>query len=145
MKIIYLILSVVLMSAQATCGSEVVPVQETANTIETAETGKLTLGAEQFEKYLPTLQGKRVALVVNQTSVVGPFPNETHLVDTLLSQGVKIVKIFAPEHGFRGVADAGEEVANGTDKRTGLPLVSLYGNNKKPTAEQMKDIDIVIF
>jgi len=101
----------------------------------------LLTGAEQFGRYLPDLRDKRVALVVNHTSLVG----KTHLVDTLLSQQVKIVKIFAPEHGFRGDADAGEYVSNATDKKTGLPLVSLYGKNKKPSAEQLKDVDVVIF
>jgi uncharacterized protein YbbC (DUF1343 family) len=94
-----------------------------------------------LDEFLPLLQQKRVALVVNNTSLVG----STHLADTLLSRGVMIKKIFAPEHGFRGTADAGEDVKDGTDTRTGLPLVSLYGNNKKPTPEQLADIDIVIF
>jgi len=101
----------------------------------------LRTGAEQLDAYVPDLQGKRVALVVNHTSLVG----KTHLADTLLSKKVKLVKIFAPEHGFRGDADAGEFVSNATDKKTGLPLISLYGKNKKPTAEQLSDIDVIIF
>ncbi|MTI32034.1 exo-beta-N-acetylmuramidase NamZ family protein [Xanthovirga aplysinae] len=101
----------------------------------------LTVGAEQFEQYLPQVQDKKLALVVNQTSRVG----EKHLVDALLEKELAIVKIFSPEHGFRGDADAGEQVANGTDPTTGLPLVSLYGKNKKPTAEQLQDVDVVIF
>lgn len=100
-------------------------------------------GAEQTERYLPLLKGKNIALVVNQTSIIGQ--NKTHLLDTLLSCGVNIKKVFAPEHGFRGNADAGETVKNGKDSRTGIPIISLYGNNKKPNAGQMKDIDIVIF
>jgi uncharacterized protein YbbC (DUF1343 family) len=99
------------------------------------------VGAAQFDKYLPLLKGKRVALVVNHTSLVG----NTHLADTLLARKVKLVKIFAPEHGFRGDADAGEFVSNSTDKKTGLPLVSLYGKNKKPSAEQLADLDVMIF
>jgi uncharacterized protein YbbC (DUF1343 family) len=139
MKIVYLLLSLFLFSAPVRCGSEVPMTQDTV------ASGRLTIGAEQFENYVPGLKGKRVGLVVNNTSVVGPLSKEVHLVDTLLSQGVKIVKIFAPEHGFRGTADAGEEIKSSTDKKTGLPLVSLYGNNKKPTADQLKDLDVVIF
>ena len=85
--------------------------------------------------------GKRIAVVGNQSSLVG----EVHLVDTLLSCGVNIVKIFCPEHGFRGKAEAGARVGDENDAKTGLPIVSLYGKNKKPTPEQMKDIDAVIF
>lgn len=102
---------------------------------------RIIVGAEQTERYLPQLLGKQIALVVNQTSVV----NNTHLVDTLLSSGANIKHIFAPEHGFRGKADAGEQVKNGLDAKTGLPIISLYGKNKKPTAEQLKDIELVIF
>jgi uncharacterized protein YbbC (DUF1343 family) len=98
-------------------------------------------GAEQIDLYLPDLQGKSVAMVVNHTSLVG----KTHLVDTLLGLGVNIRKIFAPEHGFRGEADAGEKVNNGLDEKTKLPLISLYGKNKKPLPEQIADIDIVVF
>jgi uncharacterized protein YbbC (DUF1343 family) len=101
----------------------------------------LHVGAEQLGLYLPGLQGKNVALVVNHTSMVG----KTHLVDTLLRLGIKIRKIFAPEHGFRGEADAGEKIQSSTDTRTGLPLVSLYGKNRKPMPEQLSDIEIVIF
>jgi uncharacterized protein YbbC (DUF1343 family) len=101
----------------------------------------LAMGAESMDSYLPLLIGKRVALVVNQTSLL----NDTHLVDTLLSKGIALTTIFAPEHGFRGEADAGESVSNGLDARTGLPIVSLYGNNKKPTPEQLQKIDIVVF
>ncbi len=99
------------------------------------------MGAERLTAYLPGLKGKRVAMVVNHTSTVG----RTHLVDTLLANGIAVKKIFAPEHGFRGEADAGEHVSNSTDKKTGLPLISLYGSNKKPTAEQLADVDVVIF
>ena len=99
------------------------------------------LGAERLYLYLDSLKGKRVAIVGNQTSMVG----NTHLVDTLISLGVTIQKVFSPEHGFRGDADAGEKVHSGTDFKTGLPLVSLYANNKKPTKAQMKDVDVVIY
>lgn len=98
-------------------------------------------GAEQIDRYLPLLAGKRVAALVNQTSLVG----NTHLVDTLLALGVDIRAIFAVEHGFRGTADAGEKVTDGKDARTGLPVRSLYGSKKKPTAAQLDSIDWVLF
>jgi len=102
---------------------------------------KITVGAERLDQYLPIIADKKVALVVNQTSVIG----ETHLVDVLLSEGISIKKIFAPEHGFRGAADAGEKVKSSVDSKTGIPLVSLYGKNKKPSVEQLSNIDVVIF
>ena len=108
-----------------------------------AQAQTLRLGAERMEELLPLLQGKRIALTVNQTSIVGP--QQTHLLDTLLSLKVNVKKIFAPEHGFRGKADAGETIKNGKDVKSGLPILSLYGKNKKPTNEQLADIDIVIF
>lgn len=98
-------------------------------------------GAEQMDRLLPMLEGKRIALVVNQTSMVG----DVHLLDTLLASGVEVRKVFAPEHGFRGDADAGETVKNGKDTRTGIPILSLYGKNKKPTATQLADVDLVVF
>ncbi|MDE6181078.1 MAG: DUF1343 domain-containing protein [Phocaeicola sp.] len=98
-------------------------------------------GAEQTGRLLPILKGKRVALVVNQTSMVG----KAHLLDTLLAAHVQVRKVFAPEHGFRGNADAGETVKDGKDTRTGVPILSLYGKNKKPTAAQLQDIDLVVF
>lgn len=82
-------------------------------------------------------------MVVNHTSIVGI--EQTHLLDTLLKLDIKIVKVFAPEHGFRGNTDAGETVKDGKDLRTGIPIISLYGNNKKPTAGQLKDIDVILF
>lgn len=102
---------------------------------------KIIPGAEQTERLLPLLKGKRVALVVNQTSMAG----KTHLLDTLVASGIQIKKVFAPEHGFRGDADAGEAIKNGKDVRTGVSILSLYGKNKKPTAEQLRDVDIVLF
>ncbi len=98
-------------------------------------------GTAQIIEYLPLLQDKKVGLVVNHTALVG----NTHLVDTLLSLGVKIQKVFAPEHGFRGDVDAGEHFQNSTDRKTGLPIVSLYGKNKKPSPEQIADLDILLF
>ena len=108
-----------------------------------AQAQSLRTGAEQTEKLIPLLEGKRVALVVNQTSIVGP--NHTHLLDTLLALKTDVRKVFAPEHGFRGQADAGETVKNGKDIKSGLPILSLYGKNKKPSPEQLGDVDIVVF
>ena len=104
-------------------------------------TPSIIMGAIQFEEYLPLIKNKRVGLVVNQTSVIGT----THLVDTLLSMGVEIKSIFAPEHGFRGVADAGEHVKDGIDTKSGLPIISLYGEHRKPTTEDLQDIDVILF
>lgn len=108
-----------------------------------SQTGKQTIipGAERMETYLPLLKGKAVAIFANQTSTV----KNSHLVDTLLKSGINIVKIFGPEHGFRGEADAGEHVADVKDKKTGIPVISLYGNHKKPTVEDFKDVDILVF
>ena len=98
-------------------------------------------GAERMEKYLPLLKGKSVAIFANQTSMVG----NTHLVDTLMKRGIKVVRIFGPEHGFRGDADAGEKVGNAIDKETGIEVISLYGKHNKPTAEDLKGVDIMVF
>ena len=103
----------------------------------------VTVGAERMELLLPTLQGKRVALMVNQSSLVGS--TGTHLVDTLLSQGINIVRLFVPEHGLRGKVDAGKNVRSGVDEKTGLPVVSLYGQHKRPTPEMLADIDLLVF
>jgi uncharacterized protein YbbC (DUF1343 family) len=98
-------------------------------------------GAYLMEDYLPTLKDRRVALLVNQTSRVG----NQNLADTLLKRGVNIVKVFTPEHGFRGTADAGAHVDNTRDSATGLALISLYGDHKKPTAADLNSIDIVVY
>ena len=102
---------------------------------------KLVLGAERIDKILKTIDNKNIAIVGNQTSVV----NQVHLVDTLISLNQKIISVFSPEHGFRGIEDAGAKVDNEIDKKTGLPIISLYGKNKKPTSEQLRGIDIIIF
>ena len=98
-------------------------------------------GAEQTEKYIHRLEGKKVALVANQTSIIG----ETHLLDSLLNRGIKVTKVFGPEHGFRGNASNGTEVTDERDFKTGIEIVSLYGKKKSPTQEDLKDIDIIIF
>lgn len=105
------------------------------------EDSPIITGAERIQEYLPWLEGKKVALVVNQTSIVG----QQHLVDVLLEKGVDIKKIFAPEHGFRDMADAGEKINNGIDSLTGLTCISLYGSRKEPSKEDLEDIDLVIF
>jgi uncharacterized protein YbbC (DUF1343 family) len=102
---------------------------------------KIVPGAARMDQYLPMLRGKRVALLINQTSRVG----DQLLADTLLHRGLRIVKIFAPEHGFRGTADAGAHIANGRDAATGLPVISLYGRQKKPGAAQLRDVDVVVY
>lgn len=98
-------------------------------------------GAEQTELYLPLLKGKRVAVLANQTSIIG----KTHLVDSLQKLGVKIVKVFGPEHGFRGNASAGAKVSDEIDQRTGIPIISLYGKKNKPSKEDLADVDILIY
>lgn len=102
---------------------------------------KITNGDAQFDRYVPFLTHRRVALVANHSSVV----DGRHLCDTLIALGVEVVKVFAPEHGFRGVADAGAKIDNSIDELTGLPIISLYGKNKKPTPAQMADIDVVLY
>jgi len=102
---------------------------------------RVLAGAERINVYLPLIKGRKVGIFANQTSMVG----NTHLVDTLRSLGVDIKVIFGPEHGFRGIADAGEKIGNYTDSRTGIPVVSLYGSKRRPSAEDVKDVDVLIF
>ena len=109
--------------------------------VKPGKTDAVIPAAERMEEYLPLLKGKRVALLINQTAVV----DGKLLLDTLLKRKVKIVKVFVPEHGFRGSADAGAHINNTKDKKTGLPIISLYGDNKKPKKEQLKDVDILIY
>jgi uncharacterized protein YbbC (DUF1343 family) len=107
----------------------------------TAKELPIIVGAERTSIYLKELEGKKVGVVANHTSMI----KGTHLVDSLVSLGANVVKVFSPEHGFRGNADAGEKVNSDIDAKTGLPIISLYGKNKKPTPEQIKGLDIVIF
>ncbi len=101
----------------------------------------IILGAERPDAYLSLLEGKKIGVVGNQTSMIV----NTHLVDSLISLGVNIVKVFSPEHGFRGKADAGAKIEDGIDVKTGLPIISLYGKNKKPYPEQLEGIDVLVF
>jgi uncharacterized protein YbbC (DUF1343 family) len=118
---------------------------------QNASTVNIKTGAEKINMYLPLLKGKNIAVVANQTSVIEKREKKkekkefTHVVDSLLSLNIKIKKVFAPEHGFRGKADAGEIVKDGVDAKTGLQIVSLYGKNKKPSTIQLKGVDVVIF
>jgi uncharacterized protein YbbC (DUF1343 family) len=98
-------------------------------------------GADQVDKYLPLLKGKRVALLANPTTIIG----KTHLVDSLQKLGVNIVKVFGPEHGFRGNVGAGVEIADETDPVTGIPIISLYGAKNKPSKEDLADVDLMIY
>jgi uncharacterized protein YbbC (DUF1343 family) len=102
---------------------------------------RILTGADQLDQYLPLLQGQSVAVFANATSVIG----NTHLVDTLVKLGIHIRKIFSPEHGFRGDADAGAKVGNQTDPATGIPVISLYGSKTKPTADDLADVDVLLY
>lgn len=103
---------------------------------------EIKTGADNFEKYIPLLKDKKVGIVTNQT---GLLSNKKHVVDFLLEKKINIQTIFAPEHGFRGTADAGEHIVDGKDSKTGLSIISLYGDNKKPKPEQLSGIDVMIF
>ena len=104
---------------------------------------QLKVGAERIEVVTRLLKDKRVGLVVNQTSCLGE--QQQHLLDVLLERGIDVRCVFAPEHGFRGTADAGEKVKDSKDIKTGISIVSIYGKHKSPTASQLKDIDVVVF
>jgi uncharacterized protein YbbC (DUF1343 family) len=128
--------------------------QEKTTAVLVKDTKAIRLGANRTENYLTLLKNKRVGVIANQTSVILKSTNNlnaygkqpyTHLVDSLVKLNIKVTKVFAPEHGFRGKADAGEHVKNGIDTKTQLPIISLYGKNKKPSLAQLKDLDILIF
>lgn len=103
----------------------------------------LKLGAERMEVVTRLLKGKQVGLVVNQTSVIED--GQVHLLDALLAKGIDVKKVFAPEHGFRGTEDAGQDVSDSRDLKTGIPIISIYGKNKKPSAQQLEGLDVVVF
>lgn len=113
------------------------------NTIQHSNTedSKIIPAAERIDAYLPLLKTKRIAVFANNTSMV----KDIHLVDTLSRLGINIKKIFAPEHGFRGTADAGEKVSNSKDPATGIPVISLYGKKRKPNSEDLADVDVIVF
>jgi uncharacterized protein YbbC (DUF1343 family) len=112
-----------------------------AQTVNFVSKDDYVYGALDSENYFRLLEGLRVGVVANQTSIVG----ETHLVDTLVVSGINVKRIFTPEHGFRGAADAGAKVSDGKDEKTGIEIVSLYGKTKKPTPEMLRDIDVMLF
>ena len=112
-----------------------------ADTIDKYSTTKIVPAAERINEYLPLIKDKRVAVFGNHTSMVG----DKHLVDTLKKLGVNIVKIFAPEHGFRGTADAGAKIDNTVDQNTGIKVVSLYGKKLRPSKEDLADVDVIVF
>lgn len=118
---------------------------ETENEIELSEEeSDIVLGNERFEEYLPLLSGKRVAILTNQTGIIGG--TDTHILDAFLEKGVDVTAVFSPEHGFRGFADAGETVDNAVDEKTGIPLFSLYGNGRtnEPSPSDMERFDTVV-
>ncbi|KAF2328743.1 exo-beta-N-acetylmuramidase NamZ family protein [Flavobacterium ginsenosidimutans] len=112
------------------------------NSSEAFSYTEIKTGADNYEKYLPLLKDKKVGIVTNQTGILS---NKTHVVDFLLEKKIAVQTIFAPEHGFRGTADAGEHIVDGKDQKTGLPIISLYGDNKKPKPAQLSGIDVMIF
>jgi uncharacterized protein YbbC (DUF1343 family) len=122
------------------CQSQEVKIATKVMSVDKAKV-EIVCGAQRLEQVLGLLKNKRVALLVNQTAMV----SSSHLVDTLAASNINIKKIFAPEHGFRGEADAGDRVANTTDKKTGIAIISMYGDKKKPSNQDMKDVDVVVF
>lgn len=115
--------------------------QKQSQKLSIVDNGQIKTGADQTEKYIPYLKGKRVAILANQTSIIG----KTHLVDSLKKLGVNIVKVFGPEHGFRGKASAGDNVSDEIDAATGIPIISLYGAKNKPTKTDLADVDLMIY
>lgn len=128
-------------SGQGDLSSSEKPVLEKTENVAKVEQTKVIVGAEQTNLYLPLLQNKKIGVVANHTSMI----NDVHLVDSLLTLKINLKKVFSPEHGFRGKADAGEKVSSNIDAKTKLPIVSLYGKNKKPYPEQVKGLDVIVF
>jgi uncharacterized protein YbbC (DUF1343 family) len=128
------ILSIALFATFLSCQSQI-------STQGTQPDSRIETGADQTEQYMELLKGKRVGIVANQTSQIC----QRHLVDTLLARGINITTVFAPEHGFRGEAGAGEHIRDGKDPKTGIPVLSLYGKTKKPTAEMLSAVDLLVF
>jgi uncharacterized protein YbbC (DUF1343 family) len=141
----YLLSSCLLLLGCLSCGSNVKNKDTREKIIDTTvENRTLTIktGADNYDAYFSFLKDKKVGIVTNQTGILS---TKTHLVDFLLEQHISVQKIYAPEHGFRGTADAGELIKDGKDTKTGLPIISLYGNNKKPKPEQLAGIDVLVF
>jgi uncharacterized protein YbbC (DUF1343 family) len=138
MKLITALLPILLF---VTACSSQKPRAQSSDVAPATKTDVIQTGADRLNVYLPLIEGKRVGIFANQTSMVG----NTHLVDTLMKLGVTIKAIFGPEHGFRGTADAGEKVGSYTDAKTGIPVISLYGAKKKPSTQDLSNIDVLIF
>ena len=136
MRIAYQLFLMLLVMGNVQCAAQ----NPASKQPKTTQRGIIT-GADQTEKYLPYLRGKRIGLVANQSSIIGKRSS----VDSLMSLGIKIVKVFGPEHGFRGNASNGAVVGDDRDAKTGIPIISLYGKNEKPTAKQLADIDLMVF
>ena len=141
MKLFSLIFSLLIILTNCTAQKSQPGTNQQQVTKNNGEENRILPGAERISVYLPLIEGKRIGIFANQTSMVG----NTHLVDTLKKLGVDIKVIFGPEHGFRGTADAGEKVGNYVDEKTGIPVVSLYGGKSRPDENDLKDIDILIF
>ena len=136
MKLFYLVSTLLVFCVSGYSFNESVASNQTR-----VKTKKITTGAEQPDEYLPYLKGKRVGILANQTTIT----DDGHLVDFLLSKGVNVVKVFGPEHGFRGNASAGVKVADEKDPATGIKIISLYGAKRKPTREDLADVDVMIY
>lgn len=147
------LLSVILMAA---CGNSAKSKAENQQSVESVESSRqeiidlptpagIKTGADNYEIYLPMLKGKKIGVVTNQTGIVNYNGSTLLLPDFLVAQKIDVQKIYAPEHGFRGTADAGELIKDGKDTKTGLSIISLYGSNKKPSAAQLAGIDILVF
>lgn len=134
--IISILISVISCNSQTKSKASIIE-----DTIKQEIKKEIIVGAEQIDKYIDLLKNKRVALVVNQTAMI----KKTHLVDTLLSLGIDIKKVFAPEHGFRGDLDPGAHINNEIDEKSGIKIVSIFGKKLKPSAADLSDVDIVIF
>ncbi len=115
--------------------------QNSAESIDTFELNEIIVGAERLEEYIYLVRDKKVAIVANHASTI----KDVHIVDHFLSEGVDVIKVFSPEHGFRGDADAGEKVKSEIDAKTKLPIISLYGDNKKPKKEQLDNVELIVF
>lgn len=140
-SLIFLLLSIALLTRSQTPAGDSSSRTGRAGDSAFRDSFSIRTGADQLERYLPLLEGRSVAIFGNATTIVG----KTHLVDTLLKKGIRIVKLFSPEHGFRGEADAGAAVNSQTDPVTGLPIISLYGARSKPTSTDLEDVDVMVF
>lgn len=130
---------ILFINALIACNSNAQGIVQVDNSVKTIN--DIKAGADRTQEYLPLLKGKAVAIAANQSSTI----KQTHLVDSLVALGINVKKVFCPEHGFRGTVDAGKKVKTYKDSKTDLPIISLYGKNKKPTAVDLQNVDIVIF